>query len=322
MNAITRMVAAAVCAVAFDAGGADIYPARPIRIIAPFPPGAGIDLVARMIGSPLSQALRQPVVVDNRPGANGTIACDLTANAAPDGYTLLLGNASTLSMAPGLYRKLPYDPVKSFAPITLVSASANVLVVHPSVKATTTAEFIALAKARPGQLNYGSAGTGNSTHLAAELFRMMTGIDIVHVAYKGTPAIFADLLPGQIQLSFASLISTLPHVKQSRLRALGVTSLKRAPSLPDVPSIDESGVKGYEVNVWQGFVAPARTPNSIISRLNAEIRSIVLSSENRERFAAQGLDPVVDEPEHFRAYIAADVAKWVDVIGHAGIQPE
>jgi len=311
-----------LCVVATHASAADAYPARPIRIIVPFPPASGTDVVARMIGTPLAQSLGQPVVVDNRAGANGTIACDLTAKAAPDGYTLLFGNASTLSMAPGLYRNLPYDPLKSFAPITLVSASANVLVVNPNVKATNPAALIALAKAKPGQLNYGSAGSGNSTHLAAELFRMMAGVDFVHVPYKGTPPLLADLLTGQLQLSFASLISTLPHVRQSRLRALGVTSLKRAPSLPDVPTIDESGLKGYEVSVWQGFVAPAKTADAVITKLNTQIRSIVLSAENRERFAAQGLDAAVNEPAQFRDYIAADTAKWAKVIRHAGIQPE
>ena len=315
-------IAGMLCVVATHASAADAYPARPIRIIVPFPPASGTDVVARMIGTPLAQSLGQPVVVDNRAGANGTIACDLTAKAAPDGYTLLFGNASTLSMAPGLYRNLPYDPLKSFAPITLVSASANVLVVNPNVKATNPAALIALAKAKPGQLNYGSAGSGNSTHLAAELFRMMAGVDFVHVPYKGTPPLLADLLTGQLQLSFASLISTLPHVRQSRLRALGVTSLKRAPSLPDVPTIDESGLKGYEVSVWQGFVAPAKTADAVITKLNTQIRSIVLSAENRERFAAQGLDAAVNEPAQFRDYIAADTAKWAKVIRHAGIQPE
>jgi tripartite-type tricarboxylate transporter receptor subunit TctC len=322
MSIASRFIALAIGFACAHLHGAEAYPTRPVRIIAPFPAGSGVDIVARMVGTPLAQALGQPVVVDNRPGANGTIACDLAAKAAPDGYTLLLANASTLAMAPSLYRNVPYDPVKSFAPITLITTSANVLVVHPSVPASTTAAFIALARAKPGQLNYGSAGAGNSTHLAAELFRMMAGVDLVHVPYKGTPPMLAELLTGQIQLSFTSLVSALPHVKQSRLRALGVTSLKRAASMPDVPTIHESGLKGYEVTVWQGIVAPARTPETLVARLNTEVTRIVESPEIRDRFLAQGLDPAAGKPAAFGAYIAAEAAKWAKVIRHAGIQPE
>jgi tripartite-type tricarboxylate transporter receptor subunit TctC len=322
MTFTLRLAALAIAFTWSHLHAAEAYPTRPVRIIAPFPAGSGVDIVARMVATPLAQAVGQPVVVDNRPGANGTIACDLAAKAAPDGYTLLLANASTLAMAPSLYKNVPYDPVKSFAPITLITTSANVLVVHPSLPASTTVAFIALAKARPGQLNYGSAGAGNSTHLAAELFRLMAGVELVHVPYKGTPPMLAELLTGQIQLTFTSLVSALPHVKQARLRALGVTSLKRAPSMPDVPTIHESGLKGYEVTVWQGIVAPARTPEALVSRLNAEVTRIVHSPETRERFLAQGLDPAAGKPAEFGAYIASDAAKWAKVIRHAGIQPE
>jgi tripartite-type tricarboxylate transporter receptor subunit TctC len=322
MKAVTLLGAVAMVIMYSQPHAADSYPTRPVRIIAPFPAGSGVDIVARMVATPLAQAVGQPVVVDNRPGANGTIACDLAAKAAPDGYTLLLANASTLSMAPSLYRNVPYDPVKSFAPITLITTSANVLVVHPSIPATTTAALIVLAKTKPGQLNYGSAGAGNSTHLAAELFKLMAGVDLVHVPYKGTPPMLAELLTGQIQLSFTSLVSALPHVKQGRLRALGVTSLGRAASLPEIPSINESGLKGYEVTVWQGIVAPARTPEALVSRLNAEIARIVHSAENRERFSAQGLEPAAGKPAEFGTYIASEAAKWAKVIRHAGIQPE
>ena len=316
-------VALMLCAAARSpAGAGESYPSKPVRVLAPFPAGSGVDIVARMIGAPLSGAVGQSVVVDNRPGANGTIACELAARSAPDGYTLLLGNASTLAMAPGLYPRIAYDPVKSFAPITLIAHSANVLVVHPSVPAASVPALIALAKARPGQLNYGSAGSGNSTHLAAELFRLMSGANIVHVPYKGTPPMLTELLAGQIQLSFTSLVSSLPHIKQGRLRALGVTSLQRAGSLPELPTISEAGLKGYEVTVWQGIVAPAGTPQSIVGELNAHITRILKTADMRERFAVQGLEAAPGTPAQFGAYIAAEVAKWTKVIRQAGIVPD
>src|SRR5262245_19949398 len=286
-----RLVLAGVLLAWTHAATGQQYPAKPVRIVAPFPAGSGVDIVARILSTPMAAAWGQGVIVDNRPGANGTIACELVAKAPPDGYTLLIGNASTLAMAPGLYKQLPYDPVKSYAPITLVASSANVLVVHPSLPAATVPALIALARARPGQLNYGSAGSGNSTHLAAELFKLMAGVNLVHVPYKGTPQMLTELLAGQTQLTFTSLISSLPHIRQGRLRALGVTSLKRAASLPEVPTINEAGLKGYEVDVWQGMVAPARTPESVIAELNRQITKILQAQDMRERFAGQGLEP-------------------------------
>jgi tripartite-type tricarboxylate transporter receptor subunit TctC len=222
-------------------------------------------------------------------------------------------------MAPGLYKQLGYDPVRSFAPITLIANSANVLVVHPSVPAASIPALIALARAKPGQLNYGSAGSGNSTHLAAELFKMMAGVNLVHVPYKGTPQMLTELLAGQIQMSFTSLVSALPHIKQGRLRALAVTSLQRAASLPELPTISESGLKGYELTVWQGLVAPAGTPQPVIAQLNREIARILEAPEMRERLATQGLEPAANTPAQFGAHIAAEVAKWTKVIRHAGI---
>jgi tripartite-type tricarboxylate transporter receptor subunit TctC len=291
-------------------------------VLAPFPAGSGVDVVARMIGTPLGQSIGQPVVVDNRPGAAGRIACELAARAAPDGYTLLLGNASTLAMLPSLDRRVAFDPVKSFAPIALISSSANVLVVHPSVAASSVSGLVALAKAKPGSLNYGSAGSGNSTHLAAELFRLSAGVDLVHVPYKGTPPMITDLLAGQIQLSFTSILSALPHIQQGRLRALGVTSLKRAVSLPDVPTISEAALKGYEMIVWQGLLAPANTPGAIVTRVNREVVKILEMPDTRARLAAQGLEPVGGTPEQFAAYIGSEVTKWSKVIKHAGITAE
>ena len=297
---------------------AQSYPTKPVRILVPFPAGAGVDIVARMLGQPLTESWGQAVVVDNRPGAGGTIACELAAKAAADGYTLLLGNISTFAMAPSLYKKVNYDPVKSFAPITLINTSANVLVAHPAVPAATTQALIALAKAKPGQISYASAGSGTSPHLAAELFKTMAGVDILHVPYKGSPQALTDLLGGQTQIMFASLVSALPHVRQGRLRALGVTSAKRAAALPDTPTIGDS-LRGYDVSVWMGIVAPAATPAPIVAQLNRQIAAILQTPDIRERLAVQGLEAVSDTPAEFGAYIASEVRKWAAVIRQAGV---
>jgi len=317
-RAFALAVAATLAAAASEAS-AQAYPNRPVRILVPFPAGAGVDIVARMLGLPLTDLWGQATVVDNRPGAGGTIACELAAKAAPDGYTLLLGNISTFAMAPSLYKKVNYDPVQSFAPITLVNTSANVLVAHPSVPAATTQALIALAKAKPGQINYASAGSGTSPHLAAELFKSMAGVDLVHVPYKGSPQALTDLLGGQTQIMFASLVSALPHIRQARLRALGVTSLKRAAALPDLPAISEAGLRGYDVSVWMGIVAPAGTPPAIIAQLNRQIAALLQSPDIRERLAVQGLEAASNSPAEFRSYIASEVRKWAVVIKQAGV---
>jgi tripartite-type tricarboxylate transporter receptor subunit TctC len=298
---------------------AQSFPNRPVRILVPFPAGAGVDIVARMLAQPLTEQWGQAAVIDNRPGAGGTIACELAAKAAPDGYTLLLGNISTFAMAPSLYKKVNYDPAKSFAPITLIDTSANVLVAHPGVPATTTQGLIALARAKPGQINYASAGSGTSPHLAAELFKSMAGVDLVHVPYKGSPQALTDLLGGQTQIMFASLVSALPHIRQARLRALGVTTVKRAAALPDVPAISESGLRGYDVSVWMGIVAPAATPPPVIAQLNRQIASILQLPDIRERLAVQGLEAAANTPAEFAGYIAAEVRKWSAVIRQAGV---
>jgi len=313
------LAVAATLAAAASGSSAQSYPNRPVRILVPFPPGAGVDIVARMLGLPLTDLWGQATVVDNRPGAGGTIACELAAKSAPDGYTLLLGNISTFAMAPSLYKKVNYDPVQSFAPITLVNTSANVLVAHPSVPAATTQALIALAKAKPGQINYASAGSGTSPHLAAELFKSMAGVDLVHVPYKGSPQALTDLLGGQTQIMFASLVSALPHIRQARLRALGVTSLKRAAALPDLPAISEAGLRGYDVSVWMGIVAPAGTPPAIIAQLNRQIAALLQSPDIRERLAVQGLEAASNSPAEFRTYIASEVRKWAVVIKQAGV---
>ncbi len=317
--AALALAAGVVTGAAPQEAQAQLYPNKPVRVLTPFPAGAGVDIVARMLGQPLAEAWGQPVVIDNRAGAGGTIACELAAKAVPDGHTLLIGNVSTLAMAPSLYRNINYDPVKSFAAITLVDTSANVLVVHPSVAAATTQAFIALAKARPGQINYASAGSGTSPHLAAELFKAMAGVDLVHVPYKGSPQALTDLLGGQTQAMFASLVSALPHMRQNRLRALGVTSLKRSAAVPDVPTINESGLRGYDVSVWMGMVAPAGTPPVIIAQINRQIAAVLQTPDMRERLAAQGLEAVSSTPAEFSAYIASEVSKWAKVIRQAGV---
>ena len=319
MKLVFSVAAVLAIAVLPQAAFAQAYPVKPVRILAPFPAGAGVDIVARMIGQPLAEQRGQAIVVDNRPGAGGTIACELVAKAVPDGHTLLLGNLSTFAMAPSLYKKVNYDPVKSFAPIARVNTSTNILVVHPHVQATTTQAFIALAKASPGQINYASAGSGTSPHLAAELFKSMAGIDLVHVPYRGSPQALTDLLGGQTQAMFASLVSAIPHVRQNRLRALGVTATQRSAALPEVPTISESGLRGYDVSVWMGIVAPAGTPPAVIAQLSRQIAAILKTPEIREKLAAQGLEAVSDTPAEFAGYIAAAVPKWAKVIRQAGI---
>lgn len=295
------------------------YPDKPVRLILPYPPGGSVDFTGRELSQKLSELWGQQVVLDNRGGAGSTLGHGLGAKAAPDGYTLLLGNISTFAMAPSLYKKVNYDPVRSFAPVTLINTSANVLVAHPAVPATNTQALIALAKAKPGQINYASAGSGTSPHLAAELFKTMAGVNLVHVPYKGSPQALTDLLGGQTQIMFASLVSALPHIRQARLRALGVTSLKRAAALPEVPTISESGLRGYDVAVWMGVVAPAGTPPAIVMQLNRQVAAIVQSPDIRERLAVQGLEAVADSPAEFGAYIASEVGKWAAVIRQAGV---
>ena len=300
------------------AAAADSYPSRSVRIIVPFPPGSGTDIIGRIVGQALSDAWKQPFVVDNRPGAGGTIGSDIVAKAQPDGHTLLLGNVSTLAIAPNLYRKLPYDPVRDFAPITLITTMNSVLVVHPSVPARSLREFVALAKAKPRSLNYGSAGSGTTGHLGAELFKSLAGMDMVHVPYKGSGPALTDLLAGQVQVMFGTIATVLPHVRAGKLRVLGVTSLKRADLLPDVPSINEALLPGFEVEVWQAIVAPARTPDAIIAKLNAEIVRSLRASAMKEQLTSQGLEAVGNSPKEFGEFIRRENAKWGKVVKASG----
>ncbi len=297
------------------------YPAKPVRIIAGFPPGSGADITARVIGLRLAEAMGQQMIVDNRPGAGSNIAAELAAKAPPDGYTLFIGTvANTINAT--LYSKLPFDFARDFAPIALATAAPNILVVHPSVPAQSVAGLIALAKARPGQLNYASAGVGTAPHLSSELFGSMAGVRMVHVPYKGSPPAVTDLIAGEVALMFSPASSVLPHVKSGRLRALAVTTAARLPSLPELPTVAESGLKGYETITWFGFVAPSKTPLAVVTRLNAEIVKALALPGVRSQFASQGIEALGGTPEQFAGYIRDEIVKWAGVIKVSGTKAE
>jgi tripartite-type tricarboxylate transporter receptor subunit TctC len=289
---------------------ADDYPAKSIRIINPFPAGGGLDFFMRPLAQKLSESLKTPVIVDNRPGANGAIGAELGAKAAPDGYTLLAGTTGALPMNAALRKKLPYDPIKDFAPISNVAESAFLLTVHPSVPARTVQEFIALAKARPGQISYASFGVGSSPHFGGELFSQMAGVQLLHVPYKGSAPSVAALLSGEVMASFDSMQSVMPHARNNRLRPLGLGALKRSPAAPDLPTISESGLPGYEVGSWYGLLAPAGTPKEIIVKLHAEVVKALAAADIRERIVSTGAEPLGNTPEEFAAQIRDDLVKW------------
>jgi tripartite-type tricarboxylate transporter receptor subunit TctC len=301
---------------------AQAYPSQPIKIIVPFTAGGTTDILARTIGQKLSEAWRQPVIVENRPGAGGNIGADVVAKAKPDGYTILMGTIGTQSINSSLYAKMPYDAAKDFAPVTLVAMVPNVLVVNPAVNAKTVRELVALAKAKPGELNFASSSTGGSPHLSGEMFKQMTGADIVHVPYKGSAPAITDLLGGQVSLMFDNLPSALPQVKAGKLRALAVTSARRSQAAPDIPTLAESGVPGYEVDSWFGILAPAGTPKEIVNQLNAEVVRILKIPQVRERLLEQGAEPVGDTPEHFAEHIRKETVKWARVVKASGAKAD
>jgi tripartite-type tricarboxylate transporter receptor subunit TctC len=293
------------------------YPSKPIRFIVPLSAGAG-DTLTRTIGQKLSESWNQPVVVENRPGAGSTIGTDLVAKAAPDGYTLLMASFSH-AVNPTLYAKLPYDTLKDFAAVTLIASAPNVLTVNPGVPANSVAEVMALVKSQPGKLHFASAGNGSSSHMAGELFKSLTGAQIVHVPYKGAAPAMTDLLAGQVQMAFDPLPSSLANIKAGKLRAVAVTSAKRSSALPEVPTIGES-VPGYQVAVWYGVVVPANTPKDIIGRLHAEIVRILNLPDVNERVAGLGFETLSGTPDEFQAFIEAEVGKWGRVVREAGLQ--
>jgi tripartite-type tricarboxylate transporter receptor subunit TctC len=296
------------------------YPAKPIRLLVGYPPGGPNDTQARLVAQRLNASLGQPVIVDNRAGADGIIAADMVAKANPDGYTLILVSAGH-AISHNFHRSLPFDPLRDFQPIAMISTSPFVLVVHPSLKAQTVAELVTLARSQPGKLIYGSAGEGSSLHLAAALFLVMTGTSMVHVPYKGGAPATTDLLAGQVQLIFNNVLSAMPHVRSGRLRALGVTSSARAAAFPDVPAIAET-VPGYEVTAWYGILGPAKMPAALVTRLNAEIGKALAIADVREKLRASGLDVAGGPPERLDRHIRTEYAKWVKVVKEAGIRTE
>ena len=297
----------------------DDYPNRTVRIIVPFAPGGSTDVVARILADKLGTDLKQSFVVENRAGAGGNIGADAVAKASPDGYTLLMGTTGVLAINKYLYKEMPFDPERDLAPVSYTSLITNILVVNPQVPAKTVSELVALARAKPGSLTFASSGAGSSTHLSAELFKSMAGVDILHVPYKGSSQAITDLMGGQVTMLFDNAPSSIPFVEQGKLRALAVTSTKRLPNLPDVPTLDEAGVKGYESLSWSGIMAPAGTPKRVIDKLNAAIEKILRDPDVKQRFASLGVDPVGGPPEAFSRHIRAESEKWARVVKTANI---
>ncbi|MBI2224662.1 MAG: tripartite tricarboxylate transporter substrate binding protein [Betaproteobacteria bacterium] len=303
-------------------GSAPAYPVKPVRLVVPFTPGGSTDIVARIIGQKLDEAWKQQVIIDNRPGAGGTVGVDFVAKSAPDGYTLVMGHVGTFGFGPSLYSRLPYDSVRDFMPITLFANVPNMLVVNPSLPVKSVKELIALAKSRPSELNYGSAGSGSAAHLTVEYFKLLSKTDITHIPYKGTSPMLTDLIAGQTSLTITGVPPLYPHVKSGRLRALGVASARRLSVLPELPTIAEAGVPGYEATTWFGPLAPAKTPKEIIARLNAELLKILQRPEVRKRLGADGAEPVGSTPEEFAEHIKTEIGRWAKVIKESGVHVE
>jgi len=312
---------AAFCGLLFAAlvAQAQPFPSKAVRLVVPFPAGGSTDMISRTLGQKLSERWGQPVVIDNRPGGSTIIGTDLVARAAPDGYTLLVTTAS-FTIVPSLIDKLPFDPAKDFEPIALINTTPLVVVVNLGVPAKSIQGLIALAKARPGALNFGSAGSGTSNHLAGELFNVMAGVRIVHIPYKGNAPALTDLVGGHVDLLFNGVTSALPLIEAGKLRPLAVTSLTRSGALPDIPTLDELGLRGFQAVAWNGLSAPARTPKDVIRRINADVLKVIRSPELVEHWKAEGSDPVGDSPEQFAAFLRQETAKWNKVIKFAHIK--
>jgi tripartite-type tricarboxylate transporter receptor subunit TctC len=298
------------------------WPNRLIRLIVPFPAGSATDTVARLIGQKLSDRLDQQIVIENRAGASGNLGSDAVARAAPDGYTIGLATTSTHALAVSLSPNLPYDPVKDFAPVVMIGSAPYVLAIHPGVAAKNIAELVALAKARPRALNYASAGPASMAHLAGALFSNLTGTELTHVPYRSSAQAVLDLTEGRIQIQFGTLAPTLPHIREGKMRPLGVTGAKRVTALPDVPTLAEAGVPGYEASLWMALVMPAAASARIVARLNQELTTVLNAADTRKALEAQGVEPEPGTPESLRARIRADIEKWRDVIAKAGIRAD
>jgi len=322
MTRLVRIAALALVALAPAISLAQGYPTKPVRLVVPFPAAGTTDILARAAAQKLSETWNQQVIVDNRPGAGGNIGSELVAKAPHDGYTLLMGTVGTHAINASLYPKMPYDNVKDFAPIILVAGVPNVLVVNPSLPVNSVQELIAYAKANPGKLNFASSGSGTSIHLSGELFKTMTGVQMTHVPYKGSAPALTDLMGGSVQLMFDNLPSSLAFIKAGKLRALAVTSATRSPALPDVPTVAESGVPGFEASSWFGLLAPAGTPNDIILKVNADTQRWLASPDAKEKLQAQGAAAAGGTPEDFAKHIQAETAKWARVVKESGAKVE
>ena len=321
-SALHTVCTAVLCGVALVCTpvAAQDYPNRPLRFIAAFSAGGASDLLARTLGQKLSERLGQQVVVDNRAGAGGVIGMQIAANSPADGYTLLMGSSSNMAIGPALYADLKYDPIKSYSGVTAAAIVPIIMIVHPSVPVKSIEELIQYAKARPGQLSYASSGAGATPHISGELFRRMAGIELVHVPYKGGGEAIAAVLGGHVQMSFGAVSTALPHMKTGRLRALGVTSSKRLAATPDVPTIAEAGLPGYEVVQWFGVFVPAGTPRPYIAKLNRELTAILAQQDVKDRYSAMGVEPTTSTPEGFDAYVKAEVGKWKKLLGEMNIR--
>jgi tripartite-type tricarboxylate transporter receptor subunit TctC len=314
----------ALAAASFAIAGAAMpqsYPSRPVRLIVPSTPGGSVDTLARSIGPRLSERWGQQVVVDNRAGAGGAIAGELTAKAPPDGYLLMIGTIAGLATNVSLQKKLPYDPLRDFAPVTLVATQNLMLLVHPSVPAKTVKELVRLARANPGKLTFASAGNGTGSHLSGELFKQLAGVDLLHIPYKGVAPALVDVVSGQVSMSFPSILTALHQVRAGRLRALAVTGATRSAAAPELPTLQEAGIAGYESATWYGIVAPAATPPEIIARLHSEIVAVLRTPELNDRLSREGADPVGNTPQEFGRFMHSEIEKWRKVIRAAGIQP-
>lgn len=319
MYKIVRSLVALCAVAAAAAAGAQTYPAKPVRIIVPYPAGGTTDIIARLAATQLSERLKQPFVVENRAGASGAIGSVAVAQAAPDGYTLVMGTASSHGINSALQKNLPYDAVKDFAPVTVVASTPNIVVVHPSVPAKTLGELLALAKSQPGKINFGSTSPGGSPHMSAELLKMMAGVDMTHVPYKGAAPMLTDLVGGQIQVGFDNLPSTIGFVRSGKVRALAVTTPERWPGASDIPTVAESGVAGYEVSGWFGLLAPAGTPKPVLDTLQGALAQAVQEPDVAKQLRNLGAEPVANKPEVFAQQIRADVDKWRKVVKATGV---
>ena len=316
---LTRRGAVAAFALALSGGAfAQAWPSKPVRLVIPFPAGGSTDIVGRLIGEKLSQGLGQPVVIDNRGGAGGTTGSDLVAKSPADGYTILMGTSSTHAIAASLYPKLPYDPVRDFAPVALIGTATILMVVHPSVPARNVAEFVALAKSRPGRISFGSTGNGSISHLTAEYFKSMAGVDLQHVPYKGDSPMTVDLVAGRVQVAFGTAVAFLPYVQNGKLNALAVTDAKPSPVAPKLPTVAASGLPGFEALQWFGLFAPAGTPKEVVARLNAEVQKVLQLHDVQDKLQSLGIQIAASGPEQFAGFMRSETAKWGRIVRDSG----